>query len=351
MVAQARFASHVDPEPGPVDDDFFAFSRMPLGQHIEELRKYVLRALAGLAVGVAVGFYFSPAILHFLASPAEHELMRLHERRVQTIASRLADGDPELRLANEPRALTLLVSARELRRTLGLADVTDGASWQPLPVQVRPLEWAIAGADAERIVGRPPSLISLTATEPFTVYLKVSVGCGLVLSAPWMFYQLWLFVAAGLYPHERHRVWRLLRLALGLFLGGAALCEFVVLPVGLRYLLSFNEWLGFEPDLRLSDWVSFAVLMPAIFGLAFQAPLVMLALDRMGMARADFFRRHRRMAMFVLAVAAALLAATPDWFGMMSLAVPLWALYEGGILLCHWAGRDDEQCDIATESD
>src|SRR5207302_87405 len=107
-------------------------------------------------------------------------------------------------------------------------------------------------------------------------------------------------------------------------LGGVALCEFVVLPVSVRYLLSFNEWLGYEPDLRLSDWLGFALFLPLVFGLAFQTPLVMLFLDRVGIVDADVYRRNRRLAIFLLCVAAAILTVTPDAVGMLSLAVPLW---------------------------
>jgi sec-independent protein translocase protein TatC len=79
--------------------------------------------------------------------------------------------------------------------------------------------------------------------------------------------------------------------------------------------------------------------MPVLFGIAFQTPLVMVALDRLGVVGVDFYRRHRKVAVFVLAVASAVLTVTPDAVGMASLFVPLWLLYEAGILLCRWSGR------------
>jgi sec-independent protein translocase protein TatC len=106
--------------------------------------------------------------------------------------------------------------------------------------------------------------------------------------------------------------------------------------MGLRYLLSFNEWLGFEPELRLSDWLSLALFMPLMFGCAFQTPLVMVVLDRLGVVDAATFRRHRRLAIFLWAIAAAVLTVTPDIVNMLALALPLWGLYEVGILLCNW---------------
>jgi sec-independent protein translocase protein TatC len=181
--------------------------------------------------------------------------------------------------------------------------------------------------------------MSLTITEPFLAYFKVSAYCGIVLASPWIFYQLWLFVAAGLYPHEKRLVRVNLPLSIVLFLGGVALCEGIVLPTGLDYLLSFNDWLGYYPELRLSDWLNFALLLPLVFGLAFQTPLVMVFLQRIGVFGVEEYRRNRRMAMFLLAVLAAIVTVTPDPINMLALAVPLWGLYEVGILMCRWPSR------------
>jgi sec-independent protein translocase protein TatC len=178
----------------------------------------------------------------------------------------------------------------------------------------------------------------LEIMEPFAVYFKAGLLCGAVLASPWVFYQLWMFVAAGLYPHERRGVRVYLPASLLLFLGGALFCQFVVLPAGVAYLVSYNDWLGVEPDLRLGAWLSFALLVPLAFGLAFQTPLVMLFLSRAGVVDAEGFRRQRRLAVLLMAVLAAVLTP-PDVVGMLALAVPLWALYEVGILLCRAAPR------------
>ncbi len=204
-----------------------------------------------------------------------------------------------------------------------------------------PVHWAIATGPGHRAVLRRPGLTALTITEPFTVYFKVSLVLGLVLASPWIFYQLWSFIGSGLYLHERRLVHLFLPLSLGLFLGGVALCQFVVLPTGVSYLLSYYEWLDVEPELRLSDWLNFALLMPVIFGVSFQTPLVMLALERIGLFSVASYRNHRRLAIFLLAVLAAVISVTPDWFNMLALAAPLWLLYELGIVLCLFVLRGD----------
>jgi sec-independent protein translocase protein TatC len=335
-----------DPEHAP--DDPFAATRMSLGDHIEELRRYLLRALLGLGVGLVAGFFLGPWVMEIIAAPVEKALLKFYQRRIDRLTQRLAEGDAELVRADEPREVEIQVSSRHLAALLGLPAPAAGADeWATLPARVRPVHWALSTAEAARLVGRPPTLAALGVAETFTVYFKVSMYCGVVLASPWILYQLWLFVASGLYPHEKRLVRVYLPLSVGLFLAGVALCEFFVLPTGVDYLLSFNEWFGIEPDLRLGEWLSFALLMPLVFGAAFQTPLVMVFLERVGLFSVNTYRRHRRMAIFLLAVLAAVISVTPDWINMLSLAVPLWGLYEVGILLCRWAPRPPAEEDEA----
>jgi sec-independent protein translocase protein TatC len=230
-------------------------------------------------------------------------------------------------------ALPILVERRQLLAIVGQVDPTPNAPTQmPLIVAVRPLD-AAPLVECVQEMTHPP-LRTFGVVEPCFSYLQVSLYSGVVLASPWILYQLWVFVAAGLYPHEKRRVYLYLPLSIALFLAGVCLCEFVVLPMSLEYLLSFNEWLGFEPELRLSEWLGFATLMPLVFGGTFQTPLVMIALNRIGLVSVETYRRQRRLAFFLLAVLAAILTITPDWVNMLALTVPLYALYELGIVLC-----------------
>src|SRR5439155_12176307 len=141
---------------------------------------------------------------------------------------------------------------------------------------INPLDWALAQRKANRLLERPATLTTLSISEGFMVYFKVSLLCGLVLASPWVFYQIWAFIAAGLYPHEKRYVHVYLPFSLGLFLVGVLICEFLVMPKAVEALLWFNEWIGLEPDMRLNEWLGFAIWMPVIFGLSFQTPLAML---------------------------------------------------------------------------
>jgi sec-independent protein translocase protein TatC len=122
-------------------------------------------------------------------------------------------------------------------------------------------------------------------------------------------------------------------MSLGLFLTGVILCFFFVLPITLSFLLEFNVWLGVAPTLRLSEWMSFATMLPLVFGIAFQTPLVMLVMERIGIFTVDDFKAKRKMAILIITVAAAVLTPGQDPFSMLLLAVPMVLLYETGILL------------------
>src|SRR5206468_7459649 len=131
------------------------------------------------------------------------------------------------------------------------------------------------------------------------------------------------FVAAGLYRHERHYVKKFLPISLGLFLGGVFLCFFGVLPITLSFLLEFNVWLGIEPTLRLSDWMSFATILPLVFGVCFQTPLIMLFLALIGIFTVDHYRSKRKIAILVIVIAGPLLTPSPAPRSMLPLPVPL----------------------------
>jgi sec-independent protein translocase protein TatC len=99
------------------------------------------------------------------------------------------------------------------------------------------------------------------------------------------------------------------------------------------FLLQFNFWLGIEPTMRITDWMSFATILPVVFGVCFQTPLVMLFLERVGIFTYDDFRSKRRMAILIMVIAAAILTPGPDVFSQLALAVPMVGLYELGLIL------------------
>lgn len=180
---------------------------------------------------------------------------------------------------------------------------------------------------------------SLNAQEAFMIWMKASFVTGLVLASPWIFYQLWNFVAAGLYPHEKNYVYMYLPVSLFLFAAGAILAfGFVFKPV-LNFLFYFNQLMEIDPDPRIGEWLGFVLLLPLAFGLSFQLPLVMLFLNRIGVVDVKTYREHWRVALLVIAVAAMIITPGGDPYSMLLMMLPLVLLYFLGIAMCKWMPR------------
>jgi sec-independent protein translocase protein TatC len=337
-------------------EDLFATTRMSFGDHIEVLRSHLWRALAGFVgclflvfIVDTIGYLTDtpigigrPATL-FVQVPVEQELQKFYDRRAEQFARKMAADPDSLPGADEIKEVALGLEVRELASELaplfGLprpipASGEDEKQYVTFHGRIPPVGWTIALSEAERRLGRRPSLKTFNLAEGMMVYFKVSLICGFLLGSPWVFWQLWLFVATGLYPHEKRKVHIYLPFSLGLFLSGVAVCQFLVMPKAVEALLWFNEWFSWEPELRLSDWLGFALMMPLVFGLSFQTPLVMLFAERLRLLSVEVYRRKRRLAWFVMAIFAAVITPSTDSISMLLLWVPMSLLYELGILLC-----------------
>ncbi|MEM7455731.1 MAG: twin-arginine translocase subunit TatC [Planctomycetota bacterium] len=179
---------------------------------------------------------------------------------------------------------------------------------------------------------------SLQAMEPFMIWLKAGVVTGFVIASPLVFYWLWSFVAAGLYPHEKNYVYIFLPISLGLFISGACLAFFFVFKPVLAFLFTFNQTMGITPQLRINEWMNFVMFLPVGFGIAFQLPLVMLFLNRIGVFSVSNYLSKWRIAIMVIFVTSMLLTPS-DPISMILLALPLTALYFLGVAMCQWLPR------------
>ncbi len=322
-------------------EDFFAETRMSFGEHIEVLRTHLLKAIYAFMIMTCIGLYYGQALVQMIAQPIDDQLEAFHKKRLEKAGVSLREGDPKWTELNKPKQVTMAFDRQELAGALGvkLPEAADQPRVELHP-WIRPAEVALATSEAQRQATRPGSLVSLTVMEMFLVWMKVAMFFGIVASSPYVFYQLWSFVAAGLYPHERYYVNLYLPVSLVLFLLGVVLCEYVVLPTALKYLLSFNEEFNVEPELRINEWLTFAVLTPLIFGLSFQLPLIMLFLERIGIASLELYGKYRRIAYFVMCLITVLLTPSPDPYSFIPLMLSLWGLYELGLILCRFLPRD-----------
>jgi len=181
-------------------------------------------------------------------------------------------------------------------------------------------------------------LSSLKMEEPFMIWVKAGLIVGAVLASPMIFYHLWSFIASGLHAHERRYVYIYLPLSVLLFSSGVVLAFFVVLNYVLTFLLAFNGSLDVAIEPRLTYYVNFVLLLPLGFGIAFQLPLVMLFLQRIGLFETEAYVSSWRLAVLVIFLVSMILTPA-DVTSMFAMAVPLVFLYGLGILMCKFIPR------------
>ncbi len=184
-------------------------------------------------------------------------------------------------------------------------------------------------------------LVVLEPTEAFLIYFRVALIAGLVVSAPWIAYHLWMFVAAGLYPREKRFVRRAVPFSAILFIAGAVFFLYVVSEPMLAFFVGFGSWMGVTPAITLSSHVRFMTRLMLVFGLGFQTPLVVLVLARVGLVTPRQLAHYRRHVIVGLLVFAAL-ATSPSPVDQILLAVPMWLLYELGVILAKISVRRRE---------
>ena len=243
-----------------------------------------------------------------------------------------------------------------------------------------------------------PQLHYTGLSDLFMLYLRITLITAAAIAGPWMIYQIWLFVAAGLYPHERKMVTRYIPLSITLFLGGLVFVYTIVLPLSVDFFLDFSDaiplpasavsakvastepapsikelpgdpvkpqegglwfntsegrlksFLGgktrvipFGPEnlaspmLLVDDYIDLATMFMLVFGVSFQLPLVILALVSVGIVEIDWLREKRRIVYLILTILAAVIAPGDIVTSMLSLLLPLIILYELGILLARWS--------------
>jgi sec-independent protein translocase protein TatC len=386
------------------DEDLFKDSTMSFGEHLEELRGALFRAVIGLVIAVGIGLYYGNTVVGWIQWPLKTALINYYQNESVERASNagLINQSEEAKKAFKEeleeqnkvcevvyesplgsKASTTVKSdpsqlAREqmlrflLEQQIDKRGLYTPQSFPDLPADLQETAKKYNDLSAEEMIAfhqkllahtfsppgsadgsttharlvfynvddySPLKVKSLNIQEGFMIYLKAAFLFGLVVSSPWVFYQIWMFVAAGLYPHEKKYVTSFLPLSLFLFLLGASMAFFFVFAPVLDYLLSFNKWLGIDPDPRINEWLGFALILPLGFGISFQLPLVMLFLERIGIFNVNMYLSKWRIAVLVIFILSAILTPA-DPYSMLLMACPLTVLFFGGVALCKiWPKR------------
>jgi sec-independent protein translocase protein TatC len=240
-------------------------ARMPLLEHLRELRNRVFKILAFVTAGAIAGWFIEEPVFKFITGP------------YCKLPARIRNGpQPGLPGGNQPQDCHLIVT--------GLFDY-------------------------------------------FFLHLKLAIVIGIIISAPFWMYQLWAFVAPGLHSRERRWTYLFVATIFPLFaLGGTF--AYLAMTKGLRFLLDMLPH-SVIPFISVNSYIGYAIAMLLIFGLAFELPMVMVLLNLAGVLTHKRFAKSRRMIIFLVFAFAAVATPSPDPISMLLLAVPCVALVEG----------------------
>ena len=189
-------------------------------------------------------------------------------------------------------------------------------------------------------MGASARLQVLSPAEGFTSYMQVAGVSGIILASPWIFYQLWMFVSAGLYSRERRYVYMAVPFSATLFIAGTMLFFFLIAPLTLQFFVYFNrEFLGVDSNFTFPSYISFMAIMMLIFGLAFQTPIAIFFLIKTGLVSIKAIRKIRRYVILGVVVIAAAVIPGSDPFSLFATVIPMYLLFELGVLLGYISER------------
>jgi sec-independent protein translocase protein TatC len=181
-----------------------------------------------------------------------------------------------------------------------------------------------------KLIAPAGHLIFTSPGEAFSAYMTIGFILALFVSSPYIIYQIWAFVSGALKPSEKKFVLVFAPLSLMFFLSGGAFAYFVTMPMAYRFLMSFSS-VYLVPMVTVKNYLGFLGHMMVAFGVAFELPLILAFLAKIGIATPEFLRQKRRHAIIIILIVASLMAP-PDVMSMLVLAVPLMVLYEVGII-------------------
>ena len=199
--------------------------------------------------------------------------------------------------------------------------------------------------DIIRILKKPLNvdLVFLSPAEAFWATFKVAFVAGILFSLPVVLYELWRFIAPGLKVHERKYGVIFVITATILFFLGLIFCAYFILPYALSFLISYGLDVGMKPMISATAYFDFVLKFSVAFGLIFELPLAITLLSKLGIIDPRKLSKHRKYAILVAFIVAAILTPTPDVFNQTLMAVPIIILYEIGIISAKLFGKKREE--------
>lgn len=177
-------------------------------------------------------------------------------------------------------------------------------------------------------------LINIEVTAQFMIHMKVTFMCALILTFPYLIYELWRFIAPALYDHEKRKVRSAFCFASFLFYIGLAVGYLLIFPLMLNFFVNYQISADVPNTFSLTSYISLLISMTFTFGLVFEFPTIVVLLSALGILERQTMQKYRRHAVCAIVILAAVITPSGDPFSLMVVAIPLYILYEGSILLC-----------------
>jgi sec-independent protein translocase protein TatC len=352
-VIQLRENSHPDHE-------------KPFLEHLEDLRIMITRIVITLLVSVIVCFSFQKHLMEILRLPVEQVWIAQLEKKLpdkekvpkpldvetwekaKSLEHAAAGLDAaqrddfyqavEPQLAFHARSVALLraVLALPEKQRKGFLSGLDAP--EDLKKQVTVL---LETAPSPEVDGRGNLRLmsALKPTETFMLSMKLSFFAGIVLAFPLLLLFVLQFVLPGLHQNEKRVLWPSMLVGFGLFLAGVFFAYLVVLPRALEFFYEWSGNLGVSNDWRIGEYITFATQFTLLFGLAFELPVVVMVLVKLGLLSYETMSGSRSYAVLAIFVTAAVLTPTPDAFTLTLMALPMLILYE----ICIWLAWFDRR--------
>jgi sec-independent protein translocase protein TatC len=176
-------------------------------------------------------------------------------------------------------------------------------------------------------------LMNTGLTEQFMVHMRVAIYAGLLCASPYILFELFRFVSPALYDNERHAATRIVGSAYVMFVVGTLVCYFVIFPLTVRFLGTYQVSSDVDNMLTIQSYVDTFISMCLVMGVVFELPVVCAILGHMGLLERGLMSRYRKHAVVAILVVAAIITPTTDAFTLLVVALPIWLLYEISILL------------------
>ena len=325
--------------------------------HLAELRKRLSLSALSLIIAFVIAFSFHNIILTWITTPLNNALTEVgrivnsqekgtwHLEPIESNGTKVEMVQPES--AQEAAALKLENAAN---KAVTLATDELSAALKEIATAAKELKESIKGLnkniDKSAFGGK---ITTHQVGGAFFVALKVSFFAAILGALPFILYQLWLFIAPGLYDNEKQMVYPFVIGGAFMFFTGVLFAYYVVTPFGFQFLITFGSFL-YTPLINIEDYVGFFTKILAGFGLAFELPVVAYTLGKIGMITDKSLKDFFKYAVIIIFILAALLTP-PDVLTQLLMAAPLIILYGFSIIILRYVNPYEEEDDEDDKND